>query len=655
MIKTILLLILAYAVLSESTSTQIISFSGGYCKVCSGDYSCTNGYGNWTNQNSVQFNIPKGNIVSSLSVTLNGVFGCASQSSTFKVLFGDKYLGTQTLIGQCGCGTCDQTQSFTDSNVNGLEYFKYDVSNILITEIIKGLSCISFIDVTITYKAGTRPGQENLQPNCTDACINGGNCIFDQNMNSVCNCTQYNFGPNCECHIPSYPTITDNAPILSLSDSGFKQKDILSLRVKNSVKYFSTKITYKNEINGTCDYILPNENLFWTKSYSQCLNLMDAKIPWSIVYPKCVCSRTEDNSWLYFTGEMNVENQENVYTGIRNLPVVRTIKSSFPFQIRFPKSVSISSNSVNVYSFVGVDGTISQQVFIAGIPRIPGAGKVVLFTTVQYPYKLVTPNIFSPLLMSSLIKISDSIDGVTQCNDDGTLCKQFFTIDILPDTNMCKLDGDYFANFTVICQPSYNANCSLDSNTNSATIKFTLASENFCLKIIDSVDISGSLTSWQESTRITMKNDFIFGQTLFFKGELASSKMTITQTSLTVFSVTLWNGKIITLFNNGVTSDGSVVNFQFDMSSTSTKVFFSMNINPIIFNVQQDTSQAISFNAQFGVIFQNTGLFEVKQTLPTPKSFKTTTMVKLSKVALNSGSKLMCSFGLLISLVFFIL
>jgi hypothetical protein len=196
-------------------------------------------------------------------------------------------------------------------------------------------------------------------------------------------------------------------------------------------------------------------------------------IPWTIAWPTCVFNRTEETNWLIFDGEMIINYNENVGY-LRDTEIIRYFEHRLWFQVRFPKNIVISTDTLRVYSSVNILASITEQVFESGVPQLPGTAHVKLLTSVQSPFQLTGPISID----GDTSKFAMSINGPI-CLDDGSVCEQMWDIDIIPKLNECNFDGLNTFNFSIKCNPSNISNCPLDDNTDTGSIQFILQSENF--------------------------------------------------------------------------------------------------------------------------------------------------------------------------------
>lgn len=646
----ILIFIAIYLLIATLTYASSISFpinwNGGHCSICggsSGAYACSNGYGNWNNGvNYFNDPIPPNNIITNITVDLYGEWGCEGNNAAISVSLGNQVVKIQNAMGQCSCNLCDPVISFSSNNMNVFSNYSYGSVNSLTFSVPQGLICVNRAIVTLEYASGNQ--QYNPPPSCDSfgGCVNG-NCVLSNN-GPYCNCTTNWYGPNCQCYFSPEQLVINNPPILDAPSSGFKEMDTMFVSFNNSVKYFGTSVQFKNELNNTCDFPQVSDAVVWSTKFdpNTCSNKLVGKIPWRTAWPICMFNRTLTNDWLVFNGEMIVTNFENIgqLSPTRPDPIVRKITSTLPFTVRFPTSVSLDCSPVTVYSFVEVLGAITEQSFNSDPNNPPGTATITLLSTVQRQYYLTTP-----LSVQGPNGVTVSLNGNPnvgdQCLDDGSLCKQYWTVTIKPQNGKCDFNGLYRVNFTVNCKPSQQSNCPLDQNTNKASLSFSLTSSNLCPQVIDNIDVSGSMLTYSDNSYNTPKNDFILNQKLYFKTQVSSTKATIVSSQVTQFSVKLWDGTIVTLLDIFNTPQGTLVNLNVvNNYNGAPNSHLEMIAHPDLFAVGRDSLKNVQFMVTLSVTYDNTqrrSLFFVTSS-PKSQQLLTSTSVSLKSTTVSAGN-----------------
>jgi hypothetical protein len=76
--STLLLFTAVFALANAASLTQTLFWTGGWCGICEGsDYACFSGVGDWNSgERTFVDPIPAGNLVTSITAEIFGVFGC---------------------------------------------------------------------------------------------------------------------------------------------------------------------------------------------------------------------------------------------------------------------------------------------------------------------------------------------------------------------------------------------------------------------------------------------------------------------------------------------------------------------------------------------------------------------------------------------------
>lgn len=661
--KSLILILILFSQLINSTSvSQTMYWWGGWCSICdssnTGDYSCSVGYPTWNDGFNAFLNqVPPDNIVTQITGSLVGQWGCNFTDNDWNatvLLLVDGVqipsVTSQPVPGECFCTECDPPIQYSWYNNGGcFPHYNYNPSrffggNLVQLQIPWGIVCVESLTLTITYEPGDPTNCLEYIPDCPGGCLNGGTCVVDCNANTQqCNCTADYYGPNCQCDIPSYDLTTDHPPVLDVSRSGFLTTDTLYLFVNNSVKYYNTEISFVNQQNTDCDYSYSAGGVTWSYTFygDTCVNMFEGVIPWADAWPTCLFNRTVTADWITFEGIMIVQNTENLGLLAPNRPfeLTRTIVSNLPFLVQYPRFIDLN-HYIQVYAPVDVIAAITNQTFEYSANCLPGYGYITLETTVQYPFYLDQPawiKTSAPGLYPTIISNSVCGDNINQ------ICVQNWLFKITPK-NICALTGIYLFNYSIACQPSAGSSCPLDSSTDTGTITMNIESEYFCPQIIQDVDVSGSLESYEDSGHTHHKNGFFLGETIYFEILLNSSKATIINTTVQDFSVILWNSDNKLLYDDGtITAAGLacdlVVVDNTHTPQSAVQAWIQVEINPSVFPVGLDLNEQVNFQVTVDVTYFDTGPVKrtITQSVSGSQSFMANTDAQLTGSYQSSG------------------
>jgi cysteine-rich repeat protein len=454
-------------------------------------------------------------------------------------------------------------------------------------------------------------------PTCLPTCGSHGTCVFGSDgYSTLCQCGTGYSGSDCQCTVPSYQLSTDYPPILDVSKSGFLVKDALTLVLNVSSKYYNTQVTFRNEKNSSCNFPASSSVNYWQSKYvgvPGCLYVLTATIPWGVAWSSCLFQRDETTNYITFTGEMDVQMTESIGS-IRNISLSRTENHILPFQVVFPKYVTVTSNPVTIFSNYSVQAAIVQQSFSSVSPP-NGQAFIRLYTSVQWPYALQGPlNVSYPTGLPTTVSGPESA-GPTEClNDGSSACQQWFDFVITPDVTKCTLNGGYTFSFFIGCNPSLpSGNCPLLTAA-KGSIFYTLQSSYLCEQVVANVDLTATMTSSSTSTISDTKQDFTVGLTCYHLVQTSSTMVTIIDTYIDQVVAISPNGTTITLFDSSVSGNTAagnalslaIINDWPGHGTAANDAVFSMVFSPSYFNLAADAYAAWTFGATVNAEFYNT-------------------------------------------------
>ena len=343
-----------------------------------------------------------------------------------------------------------------------------------------------------------------------------------------------------------------------------------------------------NATSPNCNYPGPN----WVKTIVNCTEIWNATIPWQIAYQECGLNRTETNQSIIFDGWIDIF-QQDILGIISGTPITRNLSTNFEYKVVFPKTFSTQSY-LQVLSPVSVNAAIVSESFdVASIE-----GKLNLFTSVEWPFELVQPQISinNTQLLPRITNLSQDCSYNTACNENWNIA--------IALSNICDFSGTYAVTFQIVCNPSFFGQCPLQGQ--NATIIFSIVSQDVCGVFNENIDLSCNFGSYL-SDFTTQSTSFIVGQESYWKLDMSSTKATIISTQLQYCSVSappsLYNA---TLYDpSQITPYGSLTNFS-SISTSATEVRFRFNIDPRVFTVTNSQTSFATVFASVSVIYQNT-------------------------------------------------
>lgn len=406
------------------------------------------------------------------------------------------------------------------------------------------------------------------------------------------------YGTDCLCDLPTLPTTTtrpayvvnadtpNNPPVRSGISSGS-----LSLVIAESLKYSR---------RGSGDAIFSlgtsacSSTMTWSKHQTaggadaefDCSRLWVGVIPVSNIFGAAcgAVEATAANGFRRFIYDLRW-NVTETFTLSNGVSQTREIEASVPFEVQFLTDVAITAGNVQAFSQIAVLSAISNQA-ITATGTVTRGGQVQIFTSVQYPFSLtgltlggapssnggqpVAPasGVHFPADVTVTVGNSGSPDQACGSVTNGQICTQKFTFNLAATAGTgsgerCDMNGAYTFWASVQCVEGAAANCPLDPVNQFASsvvaLTVTLTTGNFCPQVVDTVGISGSLTSYETNSFTIQKDDFLQGQRMFFRLSMKAAQATLSGVRVTGIRVQNPPGNAITLASttSGTTSIAS--------------------------------------------------------------------------------------------------
>jgi len=327
-------------------------------------------------------------------------------------------------------------------------------------------------------------------------------------------------------------------------------------------------------LNSDNDSILPYPDCIYPmssyikKMVDGCKDVWRFQIPWASA-KKClwVIDSTTLTDYLIYKGQVVIHSMEWI-----SLEQWRIIRSVLRVKLRFQRTITLASPNVSIFNKIVQKSAITKQIvaLTLGDPAL-----IELGTLVGWPYKLYNFTLtLSPFSKIQSVDYSKS-DCVSQI---GTNCRQYFRTNLHLTDGTCTLDGNYQLAFVLGCGEDVAAsNCPLNASDTSASVSYSLQSENFCAEVSVDVGILGNVRSYENTTLdgSPAKNSFIVGRRVYYLVKVNSDinvpsdpdqyNPTATGTVMTFASVQVVNVKIkpqdVTLQPVIIFQNGSAVNF----------------------------------------------------------------------------------------------
>jgi hypothetical protein len=291
----------------------------------------------------------------------------------------------------------------------------------------------------------------------------------------------------------------------------------------------------------------------------------------------------------------------------RSAQLNRNTRSVLNVEITIPTSVFVNTTTpLTVFSTINPTYAITSQEYDATTDTMT----IVLTSSVQWPYELVSPVISGAVLPDSS-SISDNSNG---CNKFSGNCFQDTTLTWSSvSSGPCDISGAYTFTWNFDCRTGQSP-CPVDgSGTETATAQ--IQASDVCAKVTVVANIGGSLHSYPDNTFNTPQLVFVAGQTLYFLASLTSD-VSINMIELDTLTVTQQNQSPQTLVSSGIPNDGQYFGlnygtdptgnpdefgFHFDaFAGPSSEFIFDTSVPDSVFTFTVEATFNIQYKTTFG-------------------------------------------------------
>jgi len=276
-------------------------------------------------------------------------------------------------------------------------------------------------------------------------------------------------------------------------------------------------INFEGASNSLCNG--PGSNWQRTIDNVTCEEVYTGILSWNLMTSGCGLYQTNYTYQIVFSGTILVH-QVDILSEINNQNITRSIDTPLQFQIILPRNIEVNSTDPLIFAPIDVQAAITY------VGYSDGFGVIDLFTTVQYPFILVNPNIeISNINLAGYI----NINSTNNCPLD-SYCTTTYEIQV-NGTNgaSCYLNGTYNLTFNIACNSLWTNDCPLQGNT--AQIVFELSSGNLCGVFTSQVNISATLNTYASSLpNATTQQTFLENQIIYLGATVTSSEVSLVST-----------------------------------------------------------------------------------------------------------------------------
>ena len=298
--------------------------------------------------------------------------------------------------------------------------------------------------------------------------------------------------------------------------------------------------------------------------------------------------------------------------------ILREHQHMFSFDIEFPRSISLSTATVEVFSEVVAARALVQQVV-----SLPSTGSVFeprigvdMFVSLQHP--------FYPSYSSGAVSTPDnsaftvntgglSVVSTDCLNVDNVDCSRVFRWEIDASAPKCDFDGTYSIVFDVQCNPAYTDECPLNGGE-TFTITYTLDTDSACGSVVDTVVIEASLDSYPSNSHSSTKDEFIQDDVIYFQADITSPDVSLTNVELHSLSITGGSISPVNIMASGTPNAGLVTSYDmhhlgasggtvFGDAETNLKPTFDLLAKADLLGVGTRSTDTFTVTAEYSVTY----------------------------------------------------
>jgi len=390
----------------------------------------------------------------------------------------------------------------------------------------------------------------------------------------------------------------------------FLDAKTLQLTFLSSYEFYATSFQFVNASGtGYCDHSLFDPSTNWYDEATNCGVKYVARFYPPKALGECFTKTTSQGKICYDAIILITTRQKR--PAIRGTPLERLVVTAKRLRFCFPTLVTVSlSTNLTVYGPQIILRELTEQVFDPSTETT----RVRLFTSVQYPYKLepLAPGILSSAVSPVGYSITPTVAAAAgySCPNTKNVCEQTWDTTVSQLGSICLIEPTVTFNFRVICDPSYAGNCSA-INPNTYSVQFSLASNDYCVKVVEDVQLSGTLTPYSQFPVLASTPadyNFIYNQMAYFGADVqADSGPGISSSQIENVQVTSANSYSITFNRQTILGSNPNQYFYFDSTSVQpTRSYFGFQINSNTVQLTDpDQPQSVGVTALVSVTYFN--------------------------------------------------
>lgn len=424
------------------------------------------------------------------------------------------------------------------------------------------------------------------------------------------------YGERCQCNIWSNLTITDLPSFMLYGQSGIVA-DNLTLVVIESLKYQNTTFNFTND---ECQKHWTWTSEMLTKN-DECERRWVGTAPWNKVWSPgaadaCGFFRREDDSNIYFDVDFRAESKEKLPL-VRGEHPIRELVFRLPFTVAFPKFVAITQPArVQAFAQVLLVSAVSEQLVQFQPASSLISGSVQLTTSLQWPFELTAPSWLSTRADINRVLLQADAGDAGPCDQQtaGSVCIQRWRFVVRPGAGLCDLTGVYELGFTVRCRTGRAADCPIlpDTDESRASLQVSLATGDLCPRVVDTINVTMALSTYEDAALQLAKDEFIDPQRLYARLDVVSARASLVETrlrSLTVLKSETF-GAIAMMNNFALQPAGTQMALTAapggaTVPGGTSSPTFSFNVLGSALQIAPDSSEFVQLNALVAVQYRS--------------------------------------------------
>jgi len=351
----------------------------------------------------------------------------------------------------------------------------------------------------------------------------------------------------------------------------------LQVALSVSLGYQSVAIAFNPDLATPltdCNHNLYTCDSFWNETTSGCTATLIGRFDAVLAIDNCFTLSSQDGNINNYKAIVRVTATQNVGT-LRGRSLNRTSIISFTLTASLARTTSVTYNNLKTSNPFAVNETIILQDFTLAAR----SARLLLFTSVQFPYSLSVLSQNTPTATYSLTPITTPAAGanvpVVNCNNTfAAVCEQVWETTLsTSDTAACLISANINLLFNVNCRAGTNATLCATFTTGSYNYSTAVLSSNYCPNVLFTGSLTSTMLPYRTETGTVTSNGFILGERVYFQINVSSNIGAIIAAT-NVTSIVITKSPFTATITAGQTTGGFLLKNSADVG-TATKAVFS--------------------------------------------------------------------------------